>query len=58
DPSETVMIGDRDIDILAARNAGIAGCLFDPAHFFDAFETPLRTDTVEGLACLLLADPG
>ena len=57
-PSENVMIGDRDIDLLAAQNAGIAGCLFDPDHFFDAFDTPLRSDSVEGLARLLLADPG
>ncbi|SUY46876.1 HAD-superfamily hydrolase, subfamily IA, variant 1 [Clostridium putrefaciens] len=27
---EILMIGDRDIDIIAARNAGVKSCLFDP----------------------------
>lgn len=28
DPAETIMIGDRDIDILSGKNAGIHTCLF------------------------------
>ncbi|WP_291579647.1 HAD-IA family hydrolase [Clostridium sp. UBA6640] len=28
---EVLMIGDRDIDIIAARNAGVDSCIFDPA---------------------------
>lgn len=52
-PGETLMLGDRDIDVLAARNAGIEGCLFDPEHFYDAFENDMRTDRVEGLYSLL-----
>jgi haloacid dehalogenase superfamily, subfamily IA, variant 3 with third motif having DD or ED/haloacid dehalogenase superfamily, subfamily IA, variant 1 with third motif having Dx(3-4)D or Dx(3-4)E len=28
-PEEAVMVGDRDIDLLAAKNAGIKACLFD-----------------------------
>lgn len=26
--SETIMIGDRDLDLLAAKNAGISACYF------------------------------
>ncbi|NLB78345.1 MAG: HAD-IA family hydrolase [Clostridiaceae bacterium] len=29
DKSETIMIGDREIDVLAGKNAGIRSCLFD-----------------------------
>ena len=28
DPAETIMIGDREIDILSGKNAGIHTCLF------------------------------
>ena len=28
-PAECIMIGDRDIDILAGKNAGMAACFFD-----------------------------
>lgn len=28
DKSETVMIGDREIDVLSGKNAGVFGCLF------------------------------
>lgn len=27
-PSEVIMIGDRDLDLLSAKNAGISACLF------------------------------
>jgi len=46
---QALMLGDRDIDVKAARNAGISGALYDPAHFYDDFENELRTDSVEGL---------
>lgn len=28
-PEEAIMIGDRDLDILSAKNAGISACFFD-----------------------------
>ena len=34
DRSHALMIGDRDIDIEAARAAGIDGCLFDPDGYY------------------------
>ena len=34
DLSRSVMIGDRDIDVLAGRNAGMAGILIDDADFY------------------------
>lgn len=34
--SESLMVGDRDIDIAVAHNAGMAGCLYDPDNFYDA----------------------
>lgn len=53
-PAEkALMLGDRDIDVLAARNAGIEGALFDPDHFYDAFENRLRANTVEELRAVL-----
>ena len=29
DPREAIMIGDRDLDMIAAKDAGISACLFD-----------------------------
>ena len=43
------MVGDRDIDVEAAHNAGIDGCLFDPEHFYEAYDTPYRVQTVPEL---------
>ena len=56
DPKVSLMLGDRDIDIKAAQNAGISGCLFDPEHFYDGFENEMRTDSVKELRALLELD--
>lgn len=53
EPETAVMLGDRDIDILAAENAGIAGCLVDPEHFYTGFDTPLKCNEIKELYALL-----
>ena len=39
DKSVSVMVGDRDIDTDCARNAGIAGCLYDPEGFYSGTDS-------------------
>lgn len=41
-PLRCVMLGDRDLDVLAGLNAGMAGVLFDPDGFYDAFPSAYR----------------
>jgi haloacid dehalogenase superfamily, subfamily IA, variant 1 with third motif having Dx(3-4)D or Dx(3-4)E len=42
-----MMVGDRDIDIICASNAGMAGCLLDPGGFYKDFETDFRVDNLK-----------
>lgn len=35
DLTQCLMIGDRDIDTECGKNAGMAGCLYDPEHYYD-----------------------
>jgi 8-oxo-dGTP diphosphatase len=51
-----VMVGDRDIDVLSAQNAGAFGCFFDPDQFFDDYPIELMAHSVEELRALLLGE--
>lgn len=46
DKKTVLMIGDRDIDILAGYNAGVEGCLFDPQSFYQGFEVKYRVHSM------------
>lgn len=32
DPSNTLMVGDRELDLLSAKHAGVSACYFKQAH--------------------------
>ncbi|NLA84606.1 MAG: HAD-IA family hydrolase [Clostridiales bacterium] len=50
---KTIMMGDRDIDIQAAWNAGIKGCLFDPDNFYPDFRADYCIKSMSEIAKLL-----
>ncbi|MEG1891022.1 MAG: HAD-IA family hydrolase [Clostridia bacterium] len=56
-PDACAMIGDRDIDVLSGKNAGMRGILFDPDHFFPNLQADLRASSMEELCTLLLRSP-
>lgn len=47
---EAIMVGDRDIDILAARNAGIASCFFDNTK---AYKCELADYSITDYSCFI-----
>lgn len=51
---DCVMIGDRDIDLDAGKNAGVACALFDPGGFYPAYDTPWRFTDMAQLRMALL----
>jgi len=54
DRDSAIMVGDRDIDILAGANAGIAGCLFDPDGYYEDFQVMYRVKSMREFETLLL----
>lgn len=53
-PEECVMIGDRDIDILSGRNAGMRTLLFDVDHFYPELASDLRAESMREIASLII----
>ena len=53
DPSECLMIGDRDIDTKAGNNAGIKGCLWDAYGVYPDYQTDYKIKTLAELNALL-----
>lgn len=47
--SRALMVGDRDIDILAGRNAGISGCIFDEGGYYSDFRCEFRISRLSEL---------
>lgn len=46
DLSRSVMIGDRDIDVLAGKNAGMDGILIDDENFYPDLEVTYKVDSL------------
>ncbi len=46
DKKDCIMIGDRDIDTDAGRNAGMKGCLFDSEHYYDDADVDYRIENL------------
>ncbi len=57
DPEGACMVGDRPLDIEAAKNAGILGCLLDPDGHFPDTPCDLRAGSAAELPALLCPEP-
>lgn len=53
DPRECVMVGDRDIDVLAGRNAGMAGILMDVENYYSDLDVEHRIDKLTDIKDIL-----
>lgn len=49
DRSRALMIGDRDLDIEVAHNAGIDACLFDSENFYPELKAEYRITSLDEL---------
>ena len=49
DPAETVMIGDREIDVLSGKNAGVLSCHVTNGLPYDDFETDYRVESLKDI---------
>ena len=58
DRADCVMVGDRDIDLDAGKNAGIACALFDPEDFYSLYDTPWRFRDMDALRETLIGAEG
>lgn len=54
DLSRSVMIGDRDIDVLAGKNAGMASILIDDEHFYPDLAVDQRVESLIGIKDVIL----
>ena len=54
EPGECAMVGDRDIDILSGRNAGMRGVLFDPDGFYPDLKADWRVSSMAELCGLFV----
>ena len=53
DKDKCIMVGDRDIDLDAGKNAGMAGALTDENHLYDDYETENRFENLRQLKTAL-----
>lgn len=44
-----IMVGDRDIDLEAGKNASMAGALFDPENYYADYPAVYRFQTMEAM---------
>ncbi len=55
DAKKAVMIGDRDIDVLAGQGAGMRTILFDPGGFYPDLQADYRLGTMQEILGLVKA---